>query len=94
MHFYEYPNRHLAVVGRKGHVATFDWQTGTLHSELQLGETCRDITCVSQRVMFTYSDHSECLGSYTIILITLSPRKNTSSYTTAMVLNYIDLSHI
>ena len=38
--------RHLAVVGRKGHVATFDWQTGTLHSELQLGETCRDITYV------------------------------------------------
>lgn len=36
--------RHLAVVGKKGHVATFDWQTGTLHSELQLGETCRDIT--------------------------------------------------
>ena len=39
--------RHLAVVGRKGHVATFDWQTGTLHSELQLGETCRDITYAS-----------------------------------------------
>ncbi|KIL71487.1 hypothetical protein M378DRAFT_1019747 [Amanita muscaria Koide BX008] len=36
--------RHLAIVGRKGHVATFDWQTGTLHSELQLQETCRDIT--------------------------------------------------
>ena len=36
--------RHLAVVGNKGHVATFDWQTGTLHSELQLQETCRDIT--------------------------------------------------
>ncbi|CAL1710766.1 unnamed protein product [Somion occarium] len=36
--------RHLAVVGKKGHVATFDWQTGTLHSELQLQETCRDIT--------------------------------------------------
>ncbi|KAK7689426.1 hypothetical protein QCA50_007218 [Cerrena zonata] len=36
--------RHLAVVGKNGHVATFDWQTGTLHSELQLQETCRDIT--------------------------------------------------
>ncbi|KAI0916486.1 hypothetical protein AcW1_010071 [Taiwanofungus camphoratus] len=36
--------RHLAVVGKKGHVATFDWQTGTLHTELQLRETCRDIT--------------------------------------------------
>ena len=36
--------RHLAVVGKKGHVATFDWQAGTLHTELQLQETCRDIT--------------------------------------------------
>ncbi|KDQ18603.1 hypothetical protein BOTBODRAFT_63501 [Botryobasidium botryosum FD-172 SS1] len=36
--------RHLAIAGKKGHVATFDWQTGTLHSELQLQETVRDIT--------------------------------------------------
>ncbi|KAI0051620.1 BING4CT-domain-containing protein [Auriscalpium vulgare] len=36
--------RHMAIVGLKGHVATFDWQTGTMHSELQLKETCRDIT--------------------------------------------------
>jgi hypothetical protein len=33
-------------VGKSGHVATFDWMTGTLHSELQLKETCRDITYV------------------------------------------------
>ena len=37
----------MAVVGSKGHVATFDWQTGTMHSELQLQETCRDITYAS-----------------------------------------------
>ncbi|EIW75857.1 BING4CT-domain-containing protein [Coniophora puteana RWD-64-598 SS2] len=36
--------RHMAIVGKSGHVATFDWQTGTMHSELQLQETCRDIT--------------------------------------------------
>ncbi|KAG5649172.1 hypothetical protein H0H81_005720 [Sphagnurus paluster] len=36
--------RHLAIAGRTGHVATFDWLTGTLHLELQLQETCRDIT--------------------------------------------------
>ncbi|KAF8631164.1 hypothetical protein AX15_002503 [Amanita polypyramis BW_CC] len=36
--------RHLAVVGRKGRVGAFDWQIGTLHSELQLQETCSDIT--------------------------------------------------
>ena len=40
--------RHLAIAGRTGHVATFDWMTGTLHSELQLQETCRDITYVLQ----------------------------------------------
>jgi hypothetical protein len=39
-------SRHLAVVGKTGHVATFDWQTGTLHAELHLQETCRDITYV------------------------------------------------
>ncbi|KAG7440555.1 BING4CT-domain-containing protein [Guyanagaster necrorhizus] len=36
--------RHLAVVGNTGHVASFDWQAGILHTELQLQETCRDIT--------------------------------------------------
>lgn len=39
--------RHLAIVGNAGHVATFDWQTGAIHAELQLEETCRDITCVT-----------------------------------------------
>jgi U3 small nucleolar RNA-associated protein 7 len=34
------------VVGKTGHVATFDWQAGTLHAELQLQETCRDITYI------------------------------------------------
>ena len=29
-----------------GHIAVFDWQTGTLHAELQVQETCRDITYV------------------------------------------------
>ncbi|TRM57380.1 NUC141 domain-containing protein [Schizophyllum amplum] len=36
--------RHLAIAGRTGHVASFDWQTGQLHTELQLRETCRDVT--------------------------------------------------
>jgi U3 small nucleolar RNA-associated protein 7 len=36
-------NRHLALAGSHGHVATFDWQAGRLHSEIQLGETVRDI---------------------------------------------------
>lgn len=36
--------RHLAIIGKKGHAATFDALTGNLHSEIQLKETCRDIT--------------------------------------------------
>ncbi|CAK5274216.1 unnamed protein product [Mycena citricolor] len=41
---YSRNGRHLAIAGSLGHVSTFDWQTGTMHSELQLQETCRDIT--------------------------------------------------
>lgn len=37
-------HRHLGIVGKNGHVASFDWQTGTMHAELQLRETCRDFT--------------------------------------------------
>ncbi|WVQ78234.1 hypothetical protein IAT38_000317 [Cryptococcus sp. DSM 104549] len=35
--------RHLAIASSRGHVATFDWQAGKLHSEIQLKETVRDI---------------------------------------------------
>ncbi|KAJ3805081.1 BING4CT-domain-containing protein [Lentinula lateritia] len=35
--------RHMAIVGRIGHVASFDTLTGAVHSELQLGETCSDV---------------------------------------------------
>ncbi|KII85462.1 hypothetical protein PLICRDRAFT_115928 [Plicaturopsis crispa FD-325 SS-3] len=44
--------RHLAIAGNSGHVATFDWQTGTLHTELQLQETCRDITFLHDQSHF------------------------------------------
>lgn len=44
--------RHLAIVGKTGHVATFDWQTGTMHAELQLQETCRDITFLQDQSFF------------------------------------------
>ncbi|KAH9475805.1 putative U3 small nucleolar RNA-associated protein 7 [Psilocybe cubensis] len=44
--------RHLAIAGRNGHVSTFDWQTGTIHAELQLQETCRDITFLQDHSFF------------------------------------------
>ncbi|KAI0767826.1 BING4CT-domain-containing protein [Fomes fomentarius] len=49
--------RHLAVVGKKGHVATFDWQAGTLHTELQLRETCRDITFLQDHSHFAVAQN-------------------------------------
>ncbi|KAF8305544.1 BING4CT-domain-containing protein [Clavulina sp. PMI_390] len=36
--------RHLAIAGKHGHVASFDWQAGKMHFELQLRENIRDIT--------------------------------------------------
>ncbi|CAG7851829.1 U3 small nucleolar RNA-associated protein 7 Short=U3 snoRNA-associated protein 7; AltName: Full=U three protein 7 [Serendipita indica DSM 11827] len=49
---YSRNGRHVAIAGRKGHVATFDWQTATIHAELQLKETCRDITFLQDHTMF------------------------------------------
>ncbi|PNS20830.1 hypothetical protein CAC42_2761 [Sphaceloma murrayae] len=34
--------KELLLAGRKGHVATFDWRSGKLGCELQLGESVRD----------------------------------------------------
>ncbi|KAK4048828.1 putative U3 small nucleolar RNA-associated protein 7 [Microbotryomycetes sp. JL221] len=44
--------RHLAIVGRKGHVGTFDWQSGKLHTEIQLRETCRSIKWLHDESFF------------------------------------------
>ncbi|KAF7303736.1 WD-REPEATS-REGION domain-containing protein [Mycena indigotica] len=49
--------RHLAIVGNSGHAATFDWLTGTLHAELQLQETCRDITFLQDHSLFAIAQN-------------------------------------
>lgn len=46
--------RNLGVAGRTGHVASFDWVTGKLHAELQLGETCRDFTYVLPSILLSF----------------------------------------
>lgn len=43
---YSKNGRHIAIAGKRGHVASFDWLTGKMHCELELRETCRDITYV------------------------------------------------
>ncbi|TBU24403.1 BING4CT-domain-containing protein [Dichomitus squalens] len=49
--------RHIAIVGKTGHVATFDWQAGTMHAELQLRETCRDITFLQDHSHFAVAQN-------------------------------------
>lgn len=44
--------RHLAIAGRKGHVATFDWHSGRLHTELHLRETVRAIRWLHDESFF------------------------------------------
>ena len=51
-HDYTADGRHVAIAGRKGHVATFDWQAGKLGTELHLKETVRDITWLHNTSFF------------------------------------------
>nr|POE90689.1 putative u3 small nucleolar rna-associated protein 7 [Quercus suber] len=44
--------RHIILGGRKGHVATMDWRSGTLGCELQLGETVRDVKWLHNNQFF------------------------------------------
>lgn len=44
--------RNLLLGGRKGHVATLDWKTGSLGCEVQLAETVRDVTWLHNNTMF------------------------------------------
>lgn len=45
-------DRHLAIAGRKGHVGTFDWHSGRLHTELHLKETVRAIRWLHDESFF------------------------------------------
>lgn len=56
---YSVDGRNLAIAGKRGHVATFDWQTGKLGTEMHLNETVRDIWCVSS--YYAYLHASSCL---------------------------------
>lgn len=51
--------RHLAIASAKGHIATFDWQTGTLHSEIQLKEAVRDIKFLQSESFFAVAQKKQ-----------------------------------
>ena len=44
--------RHVLIGGRKGHIATFDWQSGSLGCELFVNETIRDVCWLHNSTMF------------------------------------------
>lgn len=44
--------RDLLIGGKKGHVASFDWRLGKLHSELHLGETVNAVKYLQNNQMF------------------------------------------
>jgi hypothetical protein len=86
--------RHLAIVGNSGHVAAFDWQRGTLHTELQLKETCRDITYAFIYFLITpphrLTGSPFAMAGFCLIThILLSLKRNTCLSTTEMASNYI-----
>ncbi|KAF3933408.1 hypothetical protein ABW19_dt0208307 [Dactylella cylindrospora] len=45
----------LLIGGRKGHVAAFDWRSSSLHTELQLNETVRDVKWLHNSQFFAVS---------------------------------------
>ncbi|KAJ1926333.1 putative U3 small nucleolar RNA-associated protein 7 [Tieghemiomyces parasiticus] len=49
---YSRSGQKLIIGGRKGHIGTFNWQTGTLQAEVQLGETVRDVHWLHDEGMF------------------------------------------
>ena len=44
--------KYMLIAGEKGHVASFDWKSGSLGCEMHLRETVRDITWLHNETMY------------------------------------------
>ena len=44
--------RHMLIGGRKGHIASFDWKSGKLESEIQVYETVKDVKWLHNETMY------------------------------------------
>jgi len=61
------PNgRHAVLGGRRGHLATFDWQKAKLGCEVQVRETVRDVTFLHHEARAGEKGGGSALGVYPV----------------------------
>lgn len=58
-HTYSRDGQHLLLGGRKGHLALIEWQTSKILSEVQLGETVRDVCFLHSHAMYAVAQKKD-----------------------------------